>query len=92
MAENKATNDNQWNADSIISLIGTATKGASDILAAKQGKNVAQAQAAQAASAATTAAAAAEKQEESKRTTMLIVGGAVSVLALITLLILAKRK
>lgn len=89
MAEEKK---DQWNADSIATLIGAASGGLSSILSAKQGKATAESQAAQASSQAAIQAAAAAQAEASRKQTFLIIGGVVSVMALVALVVIAKRK
>lgn len=85
-----AENPNQWNADSIVNLIGAAGNAAGNIISAKQSGSVAASQAAQAASAAQTAEANMQAAEKSRKMTYIIAGSIAAVLALA--LILTRKK
>lgn len=92
MAENKqAESSNQWNADSIATLMNAGGNLISGVITAKQGGSVAASQAAQAASSAQLAAAQAEAAEASRKTTYIIAGSAAAVLALVAILSLRKK-
>ena len=93
MAENKqAESSNQWNADSIATLMNAGGNLLSGVITAKQGGSVAASQAAQAASSAQLAAAQAQAAEASRKQTYIIAGSVAAVLALVALVVVAKRK
>ena len=92
MAENKQVeSSNQWNADSIATLMNAGGNLISGVITAKQGGSVAASQAAQAASSAQLAAAQAEAAEASRKTTYIIAGSVAAVLALVAILALRKK-
>lgn len=87
----EAESSNQWNADSIATLMNAGGSLLSGVISAKQGSSIAASQAAQAASTTQLAMAQAEAAQASRRTTYIIAGSAAAVLALVAILALRKK-
>lgn len=87
----QAENSNQWNADSIATLMNAGGNLLSGVISAKQSGSVAASQAAQAASTTQLAMAKAEAAEASRRTTYIVAGSAAAVLALVAILAMRKK-